>query len=134
MSDDGWTPILRPGGVYCSRLCGCRCKKSDYDRAVTDSEALALRMGEGWKPSVWENGGWRYEVIKGVARLHPSINRNVDPPEISGYLMFFDTKPQIVTSANTPEDALGFAVQDARTIQRRIENDLADLLKETVTS
>jgi hypothetical protein len=125
-----WVPVQLPGGVYCSPSCGFGCTRADYDRAIKESAELADRMGSGWMPRVWENGAWHYEVTKGVASISPMTNRNVSGPyRIDGYLVMFNSVHQVVARAKTPEDALGFAVQDARTIERRIADDLMALLK-----
>ena len=58
--DPRWTPILK-GDQYCSPACGGRCKKSDYDKAVTQSNEIAQLLGDGWKPSVNENLVENYE-------------------------------------------------------------------------
>lgn len=67
---DGWKPKLR-GSTYCSPLCGGGCTKAAHDKAVAEANALVLRMkGSGWKPRVWENLGWHYEVHAGPVALH----------------------------------------------------------------
>lgn len=120
--DDSWSPRNLLGGVYCSPACGGGCTKAAYNTAVRNSNALAEQMGEGWEPVVWENLGWHYEVIKGVAAIMPPYKGG------SGkYMVFFNTVPQIVTTAETPEDALGFAVQEARGNELRIATDCAAL-------
>lgn len=63
---DGWTPRLH-GDIFCSPLCGGRCKKVDFDRVSEQASALAAQLGGGWKPNVWENLGWHYDVVKGNA-------------------------------------------------------------------
>ena len=129
MANDGWTPILSHGGtVYCSPRCGGKCKRRHYDHVVKAADALAGRMGAGWKPVVWENLGWHYRVEKGVVAIHPSEDRNA--PEVDGFYpirnftVFLNSAKQFVTHAGTPEDALGFAVQDARTHIARVSADL----------
>lgn len=116
-----WTPVLMSGGTYCSPACGCGCTKEMYDEAVQRADELAARMGDGWEPRVWENAGWFFEVTKGVA----TITWRRLPQVYSAHL---NTRPQIVTEAETPEDALGFALQEARTIERRLAADCAALL------
>ncbi|KKM39536.1 hypothetical protein LCGC14_1564420 [marine sediment metagenome] len=124
MTDEiDWTPRKLPGGVYCSRACGIGCKRKDYDQAVASAAKLAARMGVGWLPHVWENLGWHYEVTKGVASIHPPGGR------VTTYSIYFNTIPQIVLNAETPEDAAGFAVQRARGNALRIAADSAALLE-----
>ncbi len=68
-----WKPKLI-GKQYCAPACGRGCTKSEYDRAVTLSNELVSRMkGKGWKPRVWENLGWHYEVYNGYISVHPGI-------------------------------------------------------------
>lgn len=129
MANDGWTPILSQGGrVYCSPRCGGKCLKEHYDNAVTAADALAARMGAGWKPAVWENLGWHYRVEKGVAVLHAKEDRRKPAVNgaypITGYMVFLNSAKQFVSHAATPEDALGFAAQDARTLIARVAADL----------
>lgn len=66
--DPRWTPILK-GDQYCSPACGGCCKKSDYDKAVTQSNGIAELLGDGWKPSVNENLGWHWKVEKGDVEI-----------------------------------------------------------------
>ncbi|KKK48897.1 hypothetical protein LCGC14_3140510 [marine sediment metagenome] len=117
-----WSPRSLPGGVYCSPGCGRGCTKAEYDLAVRDGNALAQRMGEGWVSEVWENLGWHYRAEKGVASV--SFTRWHSGSE---YTVYFYTVPPVVTSAETPEDALGFAVQEARGNELRIATDCAAL-------
>lgn len=67
---DRWTPKLN-GEIYCSPACGFGCKKADFDRAFALANALAVNLGPGWQPKVWENGGWYWEVKKGAATVSP---------------------------------------------------------------
>ena len=120
--ENRWKPRSRLGGIYCSPACGGGCTRADYDRAVRASKALAERMGEGWEPQVWENLGWYCAVKKGIASIRPP-SRNYD----NKYTIYFNTTPQVVTSAETPEDALGFALQEARGNELRIATDCAAL-------
>ena len=127
--DRKWVARDLPGGIYCAPRCGGGCTKADYRRAVKESAALATRMGDGWEPDVWENLGWHYKVTKGVAEIWPSIDHRFQRNAITGYTVSLNSAKQFVVTAETPEDALGFAVQDARTAERRIVDDLAALLE-----
>jgi hypothetical protein len=64
--DDRWTPKLN-GSIFCSPACGFGCKKADFDHATQRASALANKLGSGWQPHVWENGGWHFEVTKSAA-------------------------------------------------------------------
>jgi hypothetical protein len=129
-TDPGWVPVLSlDGKTFCSPRCGYRCRRDEYEAAVASAAALAVRMGAGWEPWVWENGGWHYEVRKGVAEIHVTEDRRgerVGPSyPVSGYTAWINTAAkQFIVSAATPEDALGFATQEARTAISRIAADL----------
>lgn len=43
-------------------------------QASEDAQALAERVGGGWKPEVWQNLGWHYKVVSpcGRVKIHPS--------------------------------------------------------------
>lgn len=121
------------GRAYCSPGCGFDCSQVAYDRAVKEAAALAKRMGAGWDADVWENCGWNYEVRKGCVSISPDCWPNgalTGDWKITGYIVYFNSAKQIIARAKTPEDALGFAVQDMRGIERKIAADLADLIKE----
>lgn len=62
---NAWKP-KRHGNFYCSPACGGECTWAAYQKAVKDSKALAKKLGKGWKPRVWENLGWHWEVTKGL--------------------------------------------------------------------
>lgn len=126
--NDREKPILK-GDVYCSPRCGFGCKKAAYDQAVQEADALAARMGDGWVPRIWENCGWNYSVDKGVALIYPFRDGSATAGswEVIGYTVFFNSVKQVVTDAKTPEDAVGFALQDARTAARQIASDCAAL-------
>ncbi len=68
-----WTPVRR-GSIYCSPTCGGGCTHRAYLAAVKKSEALAKKMGTGWKASVWENLGWHWSVesLTGVLEINLS--------------------------------------------------------------
>ncbi len=102
-----WTPRNQPGGIYCSPACGGNCTEADYRQAVRCSRNLAHHMGGGWEPRVWENLGWHYVVEKGVAIIAPPGRGS------EKYTVFFNTSLQVVTTAETPEEALHLAILQA---------------------
>lgn len=67
-----WTPVRR-GASYCSPACGGKgafgCTWSKFQTATRKAKALAKRMGKNWKPRVWENLGWHWEVTSGPAAI-----------------------------------------------------------------
>jgi hypothetical protein len=121
MEDADWTPRHQPGGVYCSRRCGCRCTRAEYDNAVSEGAALAARLGEGWEADVWENGGWNYRAKNGVAEV--TINYEVPYRRVGGvrvvegYTGWVNSKvcgQTIVHAGLDPLEAIGLALQEAR--------------------
>lgn len=68
-SDKRWRPVRR-GTIYCSPACGFQCTHADFVLATEKGEALARRMGPGWKPYVWENCKWHYSVQLGMCEIH----------------------------------------------------------------
>lgn len=127
---DRLQPILR-GDTYCAPRCGLGCKRAAYDRAVEEANALANRLGQGWEPVVWDNLGWHYGATKGVARVRPRFGRWPDfrtgKWSVTGYTVYLNSAKQFVAHGDTPEDALGFAIQDARTTEHRIAADCSAL-------
>jgi len=112
----GWKPRHRKNRtIYCSPLCGGDCKRADYDKAVRESAKLAKRLGPGWKPNVWENLGWFWQVENGVMVASER-----------GYL-YFNTRPQICVAVvkGDIEAAIATALRIARSNIRQIRNDCA---------
>ena len=62
------------GETHCAPACGRGCTAKEYHAAQASATALALPLGLGWTPRVWENLGWHYEVRSPCGRLsvHPS--------------------------------------------------------------
>lgn len=56
-----WTPV-RQGRRYCSPACGGGCTHAEYVRATHAAEAMVRRLGTAWRPRVWENLGWHWQV------------------------------------------------------------------------
>lgn len=65
-------PVLR-GEIFCAPFCGAKCKKSAYDNALQQSNEIALRLGSGWEPEVYENLGWHWQVTKGTINVSSSV-------------------------------------------------------------
>lgn len=124
-------PVLR-GEIFCSPWCGCRCTLAAYTAACAAANVLAARLGEGWEPVVWENGTWHYRVTKGCVTVRPE--RGTDrwsawiEPKIAVGGGQTKTAVQFIEYADTPEDALGFATQAARTHMAHLAQALEDVL------
>jgi hypothetical protein len=137
-----WTPV-RNGHYYCSPACGGGkfCRHEWYKAAVKNAEALCERMGDGWVPEVWENLGWHYKIVKGRVTIHVNEMKTMPFDPVTGYsvrgysawiepnIVLNNHHVQIIEKADTPEDALGFAVQSARTLMSRMR-DVLDVLNE----
>lgn len=69
---------IRRGDIYCARWCGGNCTWAAYQLAKERAAKLCKRMGDGWKPRVWENLGWHYMVFSACTRLRvcPSHHGN----------------------------------------------------------
>jgi len=120
-------PPQLEGDVYCSPWCGFKCAKAAYDRAVKEGDELAERMGDGWTSRVWENGGWHYEAVKGVASVGPRLDGSAlhDDWRIVEYVAIINSLLHGWATAETPEDAMGFLLQDLRAKERLLSADLA---------
>jgi len=124
-------PILR-GDTFCSPWCGCGCTLASYNAACAAADELAARMGSGWAPDVWENGGWNYRVRKGCLTILPQRETQrwsawIEPKIAVGGGQI-KTAVQFIEFADSPEDALGFATQAARTHMARLSQALEDVL------
>ena len=98
-----WKPVHR-GKIYCSPRCGGKCTHAAFLKATRDAEALAKRVGDGWKPRVWENLGWHYSIQKEGCEIYPHINKS----KVFEYWADFHPKDgaQIHFTAKSPEAAL----------------------------
>jgi len=116
--------------LCCSPRCGFGCTQKAKDRADQEGVALAARLGPGWEPEVWENWGWNYAASKGVAVVRPKVDGNRVSGDwvVVGYSADVNSACRKSASAETPEDALGFVVQDLRSAQHEIGRDLSALL------
>lgn len=128
MTEKGWTPVLSGDGkTYCSPLCGFGCSKAEHDAATAKAASMAEQLGQGWSPVVWENAGWHAKVEKGCAEV---LFDDLGPSGDQSYSAWINAGGDcFIARAATPEDALGFAVQEARTKIVRTNADLADLLE-----
>lgn len=90
-------------------------------------------MGPGWEPYIWENGGWHYRVEKGVMAVYVNLKQGGWRSgiwEVANYSAWINGEKQFICNAETPEDALGFATQEARSFIDRLQGQLAVLYQE----
>lgn len=78
-----WKPI-RKGDVFCSPGCGGGCLRKDYEFVVAKSKRLAVDLGPGWEPNVFENMGWYWTVEN--KKLHLSVYQNQNGKQTSAVL------------------------------------------------
>lgn len=64
-----WKPV-RLGKYYCAPRCGRGCTWAEFQLATKRAAALCKRLGKGWEPRVWENGGWHYQATKETAEVY----------------------------------------------------------------
>lgn len=96
----------RSGPLYCSPACGGKCTWAAYTRANASAAALAKRLGIGWKPRVWENLGWHYEVLDSSKILRVSRYGDTYTAAIlNGTLVSRGKTPEIVV-ANVIRDVI----------------------------
>lgn len=118
-----WTPVLRDG-VYCSPACGGGrgiCDKSKYDAAQRDAEALAMRLGRGWKPYVYENLSWYWSVGKGKLSVRQT--------ELGYYDVYLNTTPRFIAHGmDRPEDGIKLVAEQLSQHINKLTADLAEAL------
>lgn len=110
-SDYRWTPIHN-GDKYCSPGCGAGCTKTEYDLAVTNALKLATELGEGWQPSVWENGKWYYRAERSLGAKDMMVE--VFPTGEGDYRCYFNGVKQFICGGSTPKEAVMGALVEAQ--------------------
>lgn len=119
MNETNWTPVAN-GDIYCSTRCGYNCTKAQFDAAVQDADNLVARLGSGWKPRIWENLGWHYSAVKGIAKVHPSSNGE--------YMAFINSTIIQTTDRDLdPNVAVEKAVDELRRMMTNTAGELAVL-------
>jgi hypothetical protein len=104
---DRWTPRLN-GKVFCSPACGHGCKKADFDLATANANALIAKLGAGWQPRVWENGGWHFEATKRGASV--TADRNGQYTADIRFHMSESHESCITETSNCPREAVAAVV------------------------
>lgn len=78
-----WKPLSH-GKTHCSPGCGAGCTRAAYNQAKRKAQALARKLGRGWKGEVWENMGWYYKAVSKCGRIavHEDVGgiMHGDPP------------------------------------------------------
>ena len=74
MNELSWKP-KRKGEVYCAPACGRGCTHAEYLKAQKLAKKLAKQLGGGFKPVVWENMGWHWEVEKNGLNVSYHLGR-----------------------------------------------------------
>lgn len=96
--------------------------------ARDEAHALATRLGDGWEPDVFENLNWYYAVKKGCVTVRPEAGNSLSYSAwIEPNVVLNRTAVQVIAYGPTPEDALGNAIQDARTMIARFDDALSFL-------
>lgn len=122
MRDIDWTPVRSTVGgkdFFCSPRCGCGCTMADYNKAVSTSSKAARKMGRGWKPEVWENMGWHWCIVKGVAKIHPGATGM----KRGGYTAYINSAHQTLGRGSTPAKALAAGIAEASQRARKVLAD-----------
>lgn len=117
--DKRWTPITRPGGIYCSPGCGFNCAKEDHDEAQRKGAELAQRLGQGWEPVVWENCMWHYAArvtwdgpeVRLTHGYEPGKAREGHREGIDDYTCHLNTNPQFIGRSTDPSKAFQDAIE-----------------------
>lgn len=124
----GWMPVRR-GDEFCSPNCGFGCTHAAYEQATREARALAERLGGDWKPRVWENTGWRYEVGLGVCRITVTLKGGGAISGgwvVAGYTAWINTSPQFISEIReTPEEAF----REALGLMQEVFDQLSDSVK-----
>ena len=102
MAKLSWKPVRR-GKRYCSPACGRGCTKAAHNSAVYQSRRLAKRLGEGWKPGIWENLGWHYSVIDKTGYVSVHGDRHGNKHNYTASDRFGLWEPE---HGHTPEEAI----------------------------
>jgi hypothetical protein len=118
-----WTPTHQPNGVYCSAGCGHHCTRAEFDRATKGAKKLAAKLGKGWKPRVWENMGWFYEVQKNNVVV--SLGGSLPPGRARYYARFNNPVHQTMSQGSTPQDAVDDALRKAWIMRQELAEALA---------
>lgn len=110
-----WNPLSRRGGIYCSPACGRGCTRAEFDRATRAADALARKLGGGFRPRVWENLGWHYAAELGRTATYRRALVEVHPAGRQSWTVYLNTDKQFVVqqTGGHPRDAVKDAVEKA---------------------
>lgn len=118
---EGWVPV-RKGDVYCSPRCGAGCTYAQFEQASEEARALAERLGDGFKPRVWENLGWHYEAWNGSVVMSPQRHNHDGTWDVTGYTckIYIRHMEIIYVSGHDPRALLREAITKACNMQNII--------------
>ena len=107
-------PARRRGDIYCAPWCGGGCTWAEHEAARERAEALAKRLGPGWKTRVWENLGWHSEVHDSTGFW--KVHINVSSGKVRGYTAYLGEGGggRWAEGAETPEKAIKKVLDVAR--------------------
>ncbi len=105
-----WTPV-RKGKTYCAPACGRGCTHKEYLEARAAAAKLCKLLGPAWKPRIWENLGWHYEV-----RLATMTVYTATP---GYYHAFYEAGQQFTATAGDPRVAVVEAYAQAQELVAR---------------
>jgi hypothetical protein len=132
LTSDAWTAIRR-GDIFCSPRCGFDCTHAAFMRAMSEGDALADELGLPWKPRIWENCGWHYEVGTGVCRITVNLARGGAIKgnwTIESYTAWINTTPQFISDRwATPQEAFGHALSKMRAAFDQLKNSFEETRK-----
>ncbi|MCI0408483.1 MAG: hypothetical protein L0191_07960 [Acidobacteria bacterium] len=118
-----WTPVARGGGeIYCSPACGHGCTMAEHDEAIRKARTLALKLGKGWRPEIWENMGWYWAVVNGGLKVHPTYSIR---GRVTGFMAFVGDPDspggRWVEHGETPKEAISKVLAVAKAEIKALE-------------
>ncbi len=120
----GWKP-KKNGTIYCSPLCGGGCTHVAFENATRQAKVFARIMGKGFKPRVWENLGWHWEIKSKCERLSISSSNG------ESFLAMLNTTPNSggrwIAYATTPKLAAKRVLKLAKQELNEINETLTEI-------
>ncbi len=121
MHELSWAPVRR-GPIYCAPACGAHCTIFQFDHAGILANQTAMRLGEGWKPTVHENMGWFAGVVDASGCWKIAIHEYKGEVSFTAFLGDAGSAGgKWAESANTPEAAIEKVKKVARAELKRMQ-------------